>query len=278
MSFVDVDGVQIYYEVHGSGNGTPLILSHCLAGHSGLWKENIDALSQEQKLILWDCRGHGKSSVPTESHDYGITRSARDLARVLDAVGVDQAHVGGLSMGGGISACFAILFPERTASLMIMDSNTAAGLPSPPALRDARLEAIRLCATATSQSERDSLVRYFIDTNASYRIVSEGELVIPPAGHPLMDAVQGTTPIGLGHTLNCMQNSDFPIDRVRELSMPTLVLAGSQDPGMRAVQVTHERIAHSQLVTLDEAGHISNLDQPRAFERAVLGFLASTRG
>ena len=73
-----------------------------------------------------------------------------------------------------------------------------------------------------------------------------------------------------------MLDSDFPVTRVGEIAMPTLVLAGAQDPGMKAARITHERITQSQFKLIDNAGHLSNIDQPRDFDNAVLAFLEST--
>ena len=274
MPHITHDAVTLHYEIHGTGERTPLVLTHCLAGHLGLWSDNLAALSRQRRVLVWDCRGHGQSSVPEDASAYGITRSAQDLKALLDALKIDRAHIGGLSMGGGISACFAILFPAHTQSLMVMDSNTAAGLTPTAAVRQSRQMTIASCLAAKSEAHRQAVVTQFIADNPSYRVWHESQLAAPSPDHPVYKAIAGTSPVGLGHTVSCMLDSDFPVERVSEIAMPTMVLAGTQDPGMKAVKITHERIAHSRLTLIDNAGHLSNFDQPRAFENAVLAFLA----
>ena len=176
-------------------------------------------------------------------------------------------------MGGGISACFAILSPKRTQSLMVMDSNTAAGLEPAASVRASRQETIDLCARAATEGERQALVEQFIADNASYRIWRDDRLITPPRDHRVYHAIATTAPLGLGGTVGCMLDSDFPVERVAEIKVPTLVLAGSHDPGMQAVKITHERIGHSKFKLIDNAGHLSNIDQPRDFDAAVLEFL-----
>lgn len=178
-------------------------------------------------------------------------------------------------MGGGISACFAILSPKRTQSLMVMDSNTAAGLEPSASVRASRLETINLCARAATEGERQALVEQFIADNASYRIWRDDRLITPPPDHREYRAIAiaATAPLGLGDTVGCMLDSDFPVERIAEIKVPTLVLAGSHDPGMKTVKITHERIGHSKFKLIDNAGHLSNIDQPRDFDAAVLEFL-----
>lgn len=264
MPTAPIDDTTIYYEEHGAG--FPLFLTYCLGGNHGMWADQVPALAERYRVILWDPRGHGGSESPNAADRYGVIRAAHDLAVLMDHLSIDRAHVGGLSMGGGISTRFAALYPDRTASLMIIDSNTAAGLPVSDDIRAVREETIRLCEARDMAAVAD----HFLRVNPSYKLFTadtdEGRARV-------RSMILAMNPVGFGHTIRSMLRQDFPTERLTEITAPTLVLAGEQDPAMAAVRVTHETISHSQLVIVPGAGHLSNLDQPEAFLAAILNYL-----
>src|SRR5204863_1564835 len=120
MAKLNRDGVNIYYEVHGSG--PPLILTHGYSSTSGMWQGQIAALSRHYRLVLWDMRGHGQSDYPENPSAYGEALTVGDIAALLDAVGADKAVVGGLSLGGYMSLAFYRSHPERVRALLIIDT------------------------------------------------------------------------------------------------------------------------------------------------------------
>ena len=264
MPIARIDETAIYYEEHGTG--FPLFLTYCLGGNHGMWAEQTPVLAKRYGVILWDPRGHGGSESPDAAERYGVIRAAHDLAGLMDHLSVGRAHVGGLSMGGGISARFAALYPDRAASLMIIDSNTAAGLPVSDEIRAVREETIRLCDAGDMEAAADQ----FLAVNPSYRLFTadteEGRARV-------RSMILAMNPVGFGHTIRSMLQQDFPTERLTEITAPTLVLAGEQDPAMAAVRLTHETIAQARLTMIPGAGHLSNLDRPEAFLAAILNFL-----
>ena len=104
MPKINRDGVNIYYEVHGSG--PPLLLTHGYSSTSGMWQGQIEALSKHHKLVLWDMRGHGQSDYPGDPAAYSEALTVADMAALLDEVGAGKAIVGGLSLGGYMSLAF----------------------------------------------------------------------------------------------------------------------------------------------------------------------------
>src|SRR5437899_13047995 len=106
------DGVDIYYEVHGSG--PPLILTHGYSSTSGMWQGQIAALSKHHKLVLWDMRGHGQSGYPEDTAAHSEALTVADKAALLDAVGAEEtAIVGGLSLGGYMPLAVCGAHPDR---------------------------------------------------------------------------------------------------------------------------------------------------------------------
>src|SRR5882757_3336351 len=120
MAKLNRSGVEIYYEVHGSG--PPLILTHGYSSTSAMWQGQIEALSKRHQLILWDMRGHGLSDYPDNPAAYSEALTVGDIGALLDAVGAGTAIVGGLSLGGYMSLAFHRTHPERVRALLIIDT------------------------------------------------------------------------------------------------------------------------------------------------------------
>jgi pimeloyl-ACP methyl ester carboxylesterase len=136
MPTARINGINIYYEMYG--DRFPLVFSYGLGGNTGMWAGQIDAFSRHYRFIVWDPRGHGSSDSPPEKEQYGMGISAEDLHGLLNHLDIERAVVGGLSMGGGIAAGFAVAYPERAAALLIIDSASALGLAMKPAMRQMR--------------------------------------------------------------------------------------------------------------------------------------------
>src|SRR6202171_1749917 len=119
MPKINRDGVEIYYEVHGSG--PPLLLTHGYSSTSAMWQGQIEALSRHHKLVLWDMRGHGRSDYPEDPAAYSEALTVADMAALLDKAGAERAIVGGLSLGGYMSLAFYRAHPKRVRALLIID-------------------------------------------------------------------------------------------------------------------------------------------------------------
>src|ERR1700712_4525643 len=120
MPKLNRDGVNIYYEVHGSG--PPLLLTHGYSSTSTMWHGQIEALSKRHTLILWDMRGHGQSDYPNDPAAYSEDLTVADMAALLDKIGAASAIIGGLSLGGYMSLAFYRAHPQRVAALLIIDT------------------------------------------------------------------------------------------------------------------------------------------------------------
>src|SRR5579872_6856133 len=120
MPTLNRNGVNIYYEVHGTG--TPLLLSHGYSATSHMWAGQVEAFAKHYQLITWDMRGHGRSDYPDDLAEYTEAATVADMAAILDAVGAKQAIIGGLSLGGYMSLAFHRLHPDRCLALLIIDT------------------------------------------------------------------------------------------------------------------------------------------------------------
>jgi pimeloyl-ACP methyl ester carboxylesterase len=259
-----INGVNIYYESHGSG--FPLVFAYGLGGNTGKWAGQVAAFSQHYRFIVWDPRGHGKSDSPPRLEQYGLQVSAGDLGGLLDHLGIDRAYVGGLSMGGGIATRFTMARPERVAALLIIDSASASGLPMSAAMRAMRERTIELCETQGMQAVAD----YAIQANPNLRTQAEAS---PEARDNLRQMYLTLNPTGYANTIRALLEPDFPTERLSEIKAPTLVLVGEADPALEPARLTRSEIPGAQLVVIPGAGHLSNLDKPEAFNSCILDFL-----
>lgn len=244
-------GVNIHYETHGSG--PPLLLSHGFSATSAMWRGQIEPLSRHHTLILWDMRGHGNSDYPTDPALYSEEATVSDMAAILDAVGAKQAIIGGLSLGGYMSLAFHLRHPERTRALLIIDTG-------PGFKKDEARDAWNARAHETAA-----------------RFDAEG-LAPLLKGSPERSKSRHRDATGLAHAARGMltQRDAGVINSLPGIKVPSLVLVGSKDtPFLAATDYMAAKIAGSTKVVIPDAGHAANIDQPAAFNEAVLAFLAT---
>lgn len=248
MAYIERDGVRVYFEDHGTGPG--VLLSHGFSASSTMWREQVAALQDRYRVITWDMRGHGQSDYPDDPAAYSEAHSTADMVAILNACGLRQAVIGGLSLGGCASLAFHLHHPDRTAGLMLFD--TGPGFKN-DAARAAWNETAFGRAASFEAKGLDAL-----DDAPALRI----------AGH--RDAT------GLAHAARGMlaQFDDKMIQSLPGIAVPTLVLVGSEDVKFHAAtDYMAGKITGAKKVMIDAAGHEANMDQPAAFNQAMGAFL-----
>jgi len=259
------DKVRIYYEAHGSG--TPLVLAYGIGGNAEMWDVNRDALAARHRLILWEPRGHARSDSPEDPAKYSFERWVFDLKAVLDRLGIRKAHVGGLSLGAGIAARFALRFPSRVRSLVVTNSSSAAGLPLSVENLVMRARSIEITLT----KGMDAMAEYAMVANPN---LSERLALDPGARAEFYEEYRRLSPIGYANSLRALIAMDHITDQLRRLRMPVLLIGADRDPSLEPMKVMHRRVRGSRLTILSPASHFGNRDQPEAWNRTVLEFLA----
>jgi pimeloyl-ACP methyl ester carboxylesterase len=215
-----------------------------------MWKPNIAALSPRYRLILWDMRGHGQTDSPDDPAAYSEEATVADMAGLLDAHGVEQAVIGGLSLGGYMSLAFHLVHPQRVKALMLFDTG--------PGYRkdDAR----------AGWNKRAEVTAGEYETKGLAALGRSAEVL----------ASHHRSAQGLAHAARGMlaQRDARVIDSLAALKVPTLVLAGAKDePFLAATDYMASKIPGATKVIIPDAGHAANIDQPEVFNRAVLEFL-----
>src|SRR5215471_19089411 len=222
-----------------------------------MWDVNRDALAAHHRLVLWEPRGHARSDSPEDPARYSFQRWVLDLKAVLDHLRIRKAHVGGLSLGAGIATRFALRFPARILSLVITNSSSAAGL--------ARSVEITLT------KGMDAMAEFAMVANPNF---SERLAMEPKVKDEIYEEYRRLSPIGYANSLRALLAMDHITDQLPGMRLPVLLIGGDRDPSLAPMKVMQRKVRGSKLVVLSPASHFGNRDQPEAWNRTVLDFLA----
>jgi pimeloyl-ACP methyl ester carboxylesterase len=260
------DGVRIYFEEYGRGE--PVLLAYGIGGNVGMWEPNIRALSATRRLILWEPRGHARSDSPEDPRQVTFGHWVQDLHDLMAHLELERAIVGGLSLGGGIATRFTLQHPERVRALLVIDSSSASGLPLGVDNIVMRAKSIEVVLNGGM----DAMAEFAIESNPNVA----GRLKLDPSARKeIFDYYRMLTPIGYANALRALLQMDYITDRLGEIKVPTLLVCGDEDPSLGPMREIQKRIPQSTFALLSPAGHFANRDQPEAFNRAVVEFLAS---
>lgn len=251
------------------GSGLPLLLIHGYPLDRTLWQPQLEALSGHARLLALDLRGHGNSSSPSwdapESHPHTMEMLAGDCAAFLDAIGVDTPIVlCGLSMGGYVSLAFQRLYPQRLAGLVLVATRAASDSPEGKAGREKSAQVAR-------QSGAEAIVQGLLP-----RLFSMATYQDRPAIVEYVRQMMLATPLDtIIADLIGMRDRPDATDGLAHITCPTLVIHGSDDQIIPAAeaQAMAGAIPGAAFHLLPGAGHLLNLEQPQAFNQAILNFL-----
>jgi pimeloyl-ACP methyl ester carboxylesterase len=254
---LDRDGATISYSVcagadgQAAGGPAPVLLTHGYGASAAMWQGNLPALAAGRTVITWDICGHGRTSSPADPARYSEAGSVADMAAVLDACGIQQAVVGGLSLGGYLSLAFWLRHPDRVAALILCDTGPGFRRDEPRDQWNAR-----------ALARADALER-----RGAEALASSPE--VPSTGQNLRGLALAARGI-------LTQRDARVLESLPRITVPVLVVVGANDTPFRAAaDYMASKIPGATLAVLDNAGHAANMDQPAAFNEAVLGFLAA---
>jgi pimeloyl-ACP methyl ester carboxylesterase len=264
MPKINVNGVDLYYEIHGSGE--PLLLLEGLGYSTWMWHRQIEYLAQHYQVIIFDNRGVGDSDKP--DHPYTIEMMARDAAGLLHKLGVKKAHVLGVSMGGLIAQQLAILFP-RVINKLVLCCTSHGGPNSVPMPQ----EIINLLNTVDeSMSAERKLV---LAMSPAFRpgYMEEHPEEIEEIIHWRME--KPTPRYAWLHQF--MAAAAFNVeDSVGTITTPVLILSGDQDRVLPVenAYLIQKKLPHSQMKIFPGAGHMFFWERAQEFNEMVHSFLA----
>jgi 3-oxoadipate enol-lactonase len=246
---------------HG-GSGPLLVMMHGIGGNRTNWHDQLPEMSRPFHAVAWDARGYGDSD--DYEGDLNFGDFAADLARVLDHFGASRAHLVGLSMGGVIALDFVARFPERVATLTLCDT-----LPGFSHLSDEqRREFIRLRQEPLLAGKEPKDIAPAVAKSLLGKSPRRG------AFERLVASMAALHKASYLKTIASMANYSRAFD-LEAINLPAHVVVGAEDtltPPATSREMAR-RIPGARLTVIEGCGHLSNIEQPEAFNRAVLAFL-----
>jgi len=261
MAKTRINNIEIAYD--DTGSGPAVVLIHGYPFNRSLWTEQVSALADRYRVVALDLRGHGESEASTGASTMKLM--AQDIAALMDELQIDRAVIGGLSMGGYVTLAFYQLFPERVEKLLLADTRAQADTDEAKATRADQVQQI-LADGMTG------IVNAMLPKLLSPETVSKQPEIVKR----VRDMMMHTTPEGAVGALRGMAEREDQTARLTQINVPTLIVVGKEDPitPVADSEKMHERIAGSQLVVIENASHVSNIEQPQQFNRALKDFLS----
>jgi 3-oxoadipate enol-lactonase len=258
---IDANGTRLYFEVHGPEEGDVLVLSNGILMSTASWAFQVPVLAATHRVVLYDCRGMWQSAHPPGP--YSMDEHADDLAALLDGLGVERAHIGGISYGGEVSMAFALRHPERTRSLVIASSVSEID-PMVRAVATTWQEAVE-------RRDPGLLLQTTLPWNFSARWLAANPEAVRQAGERYRELDLPA----LGRLIDAFLALDLTA-RLPEIEAPALVIAGEDDvlKPRRFSEVIAAGIPDSHLAIVPNAGHAVMWEQSVVFNALVAGFLA----
>ncbi len=255
---IKVGELDVTYRFDGPADQPVLLMSNSLMSNLTMWDLTVPALADRFRILRYDTRGHGQTTVTPGP--YSIAMLADDAIGLLDAISIRQAHIMALSMGGMIAQQIGARYPDRALSLLLCD--TASEMP-PRSMWEERLTIAR--SQGISGLVDGTIKRWFTAPfieRAPQEIAKVREMILGTPVEGYMNCA--------GAVRDMAQTT-----MLLKIKAPTLVITGRQDPACTVEQSTvlHRMIDTSRMVVIEDAAHLSNIEQPTVFNREIRNFL-----
>jgi 3-oxoadipate enol-lactonase len=255
------NGIELYYELHGPPDGDVLVLSNGVLMSTASWVYQTPVLSRHYRLLLYDCRGMWQSEHPPGP--YSMELHADDLATLLDALGIERAHVGGISYGAEISMIFALKYPEKTRSLILSSAVSQV---------DRMLRGVMeswIAAVEAKDPEMFFRVSYPTNFSEAWIAANQEALDLARERYEMLDydafleLLLSFSRLGV-------------TDDLHEIEAPTLVIVGEEDilKPRKYAEIIARKIRNTEFAVVPHAGHAVLWERPGVFNSLILGFLA----
>ena len=255
---IKTNGIEINCVIEG--NGLWLTMSHSLACNLSMWDPQMKALTQHYKVLRFDTRGHGASSAP--EGPYTLEQMADDVHGLFAALGIKRTHWAGLSMGGMIGETYALKYPGVFQSMVLADT-TSRRPPNAAQMWGERVTIAREKGMAALVE--GTLGRWFTEP---YRKAH------PDVMTRIGADIRNTPVAGFTGCCEAIAKIDV-LDRLQEIDCPALVIVGEHDHGTppEMAKQIQANLRGSELLIIKSAAHLSNVEQPEIFTKAMMGFL-----
>ena len=276
MPTATVNGVSLYYELHGDSpstslraGGEPLVLVHGYTGDITDWRHQLPEFSRTHRVLAMDLRGHGRSEAPKDRSSYTVEQMASDVEALVDQLGFERYHLLGHSMGGGVVQEIALHSPQRLLSLTLHDTSFKFAMMADPAMEEWR-------RSRMAQAEAGKMAE-----------LADLPLPVPPPPHMPRERLEETkvrmsnmSPDGFIGGWQGLVGWQGTKTRAAAISTPTLIIYGDLDaPALIQGSVRlAEMIPNSCVEVIPECGHSPQWERPDLFNRALRRHLEANAG
>jgi 3-oxoadipate enol-lactonase len=260
MSKISVRGIEIGYDEAGSG--TPVVLLHGFPFNRTMWSEQIEALLPRHRVLAPDLRGHGETSATRAPAT--MEEMARDVSALMEKLNISRAAVCGFSMGGYVALALYRMFPLRARALVLADTRPGADTEEAQANRETQ-------ADRALQEGMAGIADAMLPKLLSPRTVARNPAVVAR----VREMILKTSPEGAAAALRGMAERRDQTSFLSRVVTPALIVVGREDmiTPLPESELMHREIGGSRLEVIEDAGHVSNLEQPESFNRALTKFL-----
>ena len=260
MTTTRIDDIQLAYDDAGVGHA--IVLIHGYPFNRSLWTEQTEALTSRFRVVTPDLRGFGESD--RSEGPVTMNRMARDVAELMDQLGIEQAVIGGLSMGGYVALAFVKQFPSRVKALVLADTRAQADTEEGKQTRHQQAE--KALSEGMAGIADAMLPKLLTPDTVSKR---------PEVVKRVRDMMLKTKPQGAASALLGMAQRDDLSEFISTIRVPTMIVVGREDAltPLADSEKMQSKIAPSRLVVIENAGHVSNLEQTEQFNYALIRFL-----
>lgn len=264
MATTIINDLTVCYFDEGPAEAPVIIFVHGFPLNKSMWDLQLEALKDEYRVIAYDIRGYGNSDTGYE--DFSIDLFARDLIAFMDSLSIRKAAVCGLSMGGYIALNAIGNYPDRFDALILCDTQSGADTPR---VRENRLVAIvNIKENGLEDYAQESIKNLF----AAVSLLSKGTEIAS-----VREMILNTSKLSIFNSLHALAIRKETSAILSQIRIPVLILVGEEDkitpPEM--AESMHKKINGSHLSIIENAGHLSNLENPFEFNYQVRKFISS---
>jgi len=264
---IDIDGLSTRVELDGPADAPVVMLSHSLALDLDMWRPQMAALAARYRVLRYDTRGHGGSAPPAAP--FGLADLAADVRAILARLGIARVHFVGLSMGGMIGQQLAVDHPDLLDSLVLANTLSAYGPQAAP-MWQGRIDAAG-GPQGMAPIVEPTVARWFTEP---FRAAGNAATLDWVRG-----MIRRTSVAGYVECCRALMRLDLTA-RLPAVRTPTLVLAGRQDPStpVAGAEVIAAAVPSARLAVIENAAHISNIEQAGVFTGLLTDFLSEQSG
>ncbi len=259
MPVCKVNGVKIYYELHGEGE--PVIFGNGVFSNTLGWVNQLPVFSEKYQVILYDMRGQGQSDKPEGVYSFEI--HVEDQKALLDDLGISRVHHVGISYGAELGLVFALKYPEMLKSLVVCSAVSY--------LESVLYEMAQLWRYVCELGDPDLFYHATVPLNFGETFIRENTAILEQAKvrysqldyPPLVRLMDAFLKLNISEKLS-------------QIKTPTCVIAGENDilkPVHPYSRLIHDRIPNSELIIIPDSGHAVTFEKPEEFNSITLGFL-----